>query len=166
MRSTSDGAYVTVTDANWTEQEAGIHCYLCTPRLSAHGGLLLIARLSASSLYLEKDQRFRGQSSLILTDHVTRLDAIPEKIYTAYLQDLRRGVGAISKTVHPDHMNIALLGNSCPHLHWTIVPRYRRDPRWGRPVWDDATLQQMRDRPVTLPAVEYSDLVENIRKHL
>jgi|ERR1700677_3448850 diadenosine tetraphosphate (Ap4A) HIT family hydrolase len=150
----------------WTQQEAGIDCYLCPPRISAHTGLTPIAHLSVSSLYLEKDQRFFGLSCLILTDHVTRLDALPEKAYGAYAQDLRQSVAAIREAVHPDHMNIASLGNSCPHLHWFIVPRYRTDPRWGEPVWETSTLQEMRNSPVTLTAAECSDLIEGIRKHL
>ena len=27
------------------------------------------------------------------------------------------------------------LGNTVPHLHIAVIPRYRSDPRWGRPVW-------------------------------
>jgi ATP adenylyltransferase len=157
---------VTATDDKWTEQEAALDCYLCPPRLSAHDGVMSIADLSVSSLYLEKDQRFRGQCSLILIEHVTRLDALSEKAYTAYMEDLRLSARAIRKAAHPDHMNIALLGNSCPHLHWSIVPRYRTDPRWGRPVWEDSTLQVMRISPVTLTDVEYSDMIENVRKLL
>ena len=155
-----------MTADQWKEQESGNGCYLCQPRLSAHTGLLLIAHLSASALYLESNQRFRGLSSLILNEHVTRLDAIPEDEYTAYMQDLRRSVVALRETLNPDHMNIALLGNSCPHLHWSIVPRYRGDSHWGRPVWDAATLQEMRVNPVTLTGAEYTDMIKNIRKHL
>jgi diadenosine tetraphosphate (Ap4A) HIT family hydrolase len=145
---------------------AGIDCYLCPPRLSAHSGLTLVAHLSASSLYLDKDQRFRGQSSLILTDHATRLDALSAAAYIAFMEDLRLSTAAIRDATLPDHMNVALLGNSCPHLHWSIVPRYRTDPRWGRPIWEDSILQKMRDSPVKLTGAEYSDLIQRIREHL
>jgi len=82
------------------------------------------------------------------------------------MRDLRQSVAAIREVVHPDHMNIALLGNSCPHLHWSIVPRYRTDPHWGSPVWENSILQEMRDSPLTLTGLEYSDLIESIRKYL
>jgi diadenosine tetraphosphate (Ap4A) HIT family hydrolase len=157
---------VTATDDKWSEQEAGIDCYLCPAGLSAHTGLKLVAHLSVSSLYVTKDQRFLGLSSLILTDHKTRLDALSEAAYIAFMEDLRRSTAAIREATHPDHMNVALLGNSCPHLHWSIVPRYRTDARWGRPIWDDANLKEMRSNPVMLTAAEYSDLSENLRKHL
>jgi diadenosine tetraphosphate (Ap4A) HIT family hydrolase len=100
----------------WTEQEAGIDCYLCPPRLSAHTRLMLVAQMSASSLYLNNDQKFRGQSSLILTGHATRLEALSEATYIAYMEDLRLSTAAIREATNPDHMNVALLGNS-PHLH-------------------------------------------------
>jgi diadenosine tetraphosphate (Ap4A) HIT family hydrolase len=125
-----------------------------------------VAPLSASSLYLNNDQKFRGQSSLILTGHATRLEALSEATYIAYMEDLRLSTAAIPEATNPDHMNVALLGNSCPHLHWSIVLRYRTDPRWGRPVWEDLTMQEMRDSPVTLAGAEYNDLIESIRTHL
>lgn len=156
---------MTAAKDKWTEQEAGLDCYLCPPRLSAHPGIILVACLSASSLFLQRDQRFRGHCCLILAEHVTRLDALPEKTYFAFMQDLRRSVSAIREAANPDHMNIALLGNSCPHLHWSIVPRSRRDSRWGRPVWEDSILLEMKNNPAVLTDAEYGDLIGNIRKH-
>lgn len=45
-------------------------------------------------------------------------------------------------------MNVAVLGNTCPHLHWSIVPR------------------EMRERPVTLSDADRNGLVERIRRRL
>jgi ATP adenylyltransferase len=154
-----------VVDDEWKQQEAGINCYLCPPRLASHVSLKLIAHLSTSSLYLEKDQRFRGLCSLILTEHKTRLDALSAAAYIALVEELRISAAAIREATNPDHINVALLGNRCPHLHWSIVPRYRTDPRWGRPIWDDTTLQEMRNSPVRLSDAKYTELID-IRTHL
>jgi diadenosine tetraphosphate (Ap4A) HIT family hydrolase len=27
------------------------------------------------------------------------------------------------------------LGNTVPHLHWGLIPRYKNDRRWGHPIW-------------------------------
>lgn len=35
-----------------------------------------------------------------------------------------------------NHMNYELFGNTNPHLHWPIVPRYKTDSRWGQPIWE------------------------------
>jgi diadenosine tetraphosphate (Ap4A) HIT family hydrolase len=154
---------MTATEDAWKLQELGIACYLCPPQLSESLGTLLIAQLSVSGLYLVKDQRFRGLSTLILNDHVTQLDALTEDVYADYLRDLRVAVRAIRATVNPDHMNVELLGNSCPHLHWSIAPRYRSDPRWGRPIWDDSMRHEMRHNPVVLPENQYAEIRAGIR---
>jgi diadenosine tetraphosphate (Ap4A) HIT family hydrolase len=154
---------MTATEDPWRLQELGIGCYLCPPRRSENLGSSLIAQLSVSGLYLVKDQRFRGLSALILNEHATQLEALSAAVYEAYLRDLRVSVHAVRAAVSPDHMNIELLGNSCPHLHWSIAPRYRSDPRWGRPIWDDLMRHEMRQNPVVLPAEQYVQLIADIR---
>ena len=151
------------TGDTWGDQEAGTGCYLCAPRLTQHPGITLIARLAVSTLYLGKEQRFRGASILILEQHATRLDELEPSVYAAYMDDLRRSGRAIRGALQPDHMNFALLGNSCPHLHWAIVPRYRNDSRWGRPVWVDSVLQDMRNNRATLPEADFAQMIARIR---
>ena len=86
-----------------------------------------------------------------------------DDLHVAFMGDLRLSMSAIRKALLPDHMNVALLGNSCPHLHWSIVPRYRSDSRWGKPIWEDTTLQEMRHRPVTLTEAQYAETIARIR---
>jgi diadenosine tetraphosphate (Ap4A) HIT family hydrolase len=133
---------------DWTRQQLGTACYLCPPQLGAKQHMRKIASLSISDLYLLPDQRFPGHSALIFTDgHATRLDSLTDHQYARFTADLRLSIRSISNALHPDHMNIALLGNSCPHLHWGIAPRYRDDPCWGRPIWtssDDERAERTR----------------------
>lgn len=43
----------------------------------------------------------------------------------------------IEQVFAPCHMNYQLLGNSVPHLHVHLVPRYIDDPDPGRPLpWE------------------------------
>ena len=44
--------------------------------------------------------------------------------------------------------------------------RRRDDSRWGKPVWDDATLDSMRHSPFTLTHGEYEQLAQAIRDSL
>lgn len=54
----------------------------------------------------------------------------------------------------------AILGNVVRHLHWIIVPRYRRDPRWEAPIWT-TTIAEM---PVTpMAAAERAGLIQKLR---
>nr|CAP48472.1 putative integron gene cassette protein [uncultured bacterium] len=57
-------------------------------------------------------------------------------------------------------INVALMGNQIPHLHWQIVPRYKHDPRWSGPIWT-TTMEELHD--VRLPEVERQALVADLR---
>lgn len=120
----------------WNEWAAGIGCPHDAPLPPNNEYVDFVAKLSVSSLYLAKDQTYRGACSLIFDPrHASRLDQLSAVEFSAFSQDLFHAHAAIVQVTQPDHMNVALLGNTVPHLHWGIVPRYRSDPRWGLSIW-------------------------------
>jgi diadenosine tetraphosphate (Ap4A) HIT family hydrolase len=101
-----------------------------------------------SSLYLSKNQTYRGHCQLIFDRrHVTCVAELSVDEWRGMSGDLFKAQAAITRTVRPDHINIESLGNIVPHLHWHIVPRYRNDPRWGSPIWL-TSLADMIDTPL------------------
>jgi diadenosine tetraphosphate (Ap4A) HIT family hydrolase len=55
----------------------------------------------------------------------------------AYWFDVHTVARMIEQVFTPCHMNYQLLGNSVPHLHVHLVPRYTDDPAPGRPLpWE------------------------------
>ena len=49
---------------------------------------------------------------------------------------------ALRQLLHPDKINLASLGNTTPHLHWHVIPRFRGDPHFPNPIWG-AELRQL-----------------------
>ncbi len=41
----------------------------------------------------------------------------------------------VRKSLQPDKMNLASLGNLTPHVHWHVIPRWRDDRHFPGPVW-------------------------------
>jgi diadenosine tetraphosphate (Ap4A) HIT family hydrolase len=41
----------------------------------------------------------------------------------------------VRKSLEPDKMNLACLGNVTPHVHWHVIPRWRDDRFFPGPVW-------------------------------
>ncbi|MEP7359770.1 MAG: HIT family protein, partial [Anaerolineales bacterium] len=118
------------------------NCSLCPPRPASNAHTLEVAPLSISTLYLRRDQRFRGYCLLTIdARHATGLEELTAAEYNAFMSDLHQAVRAVRLAVTPDHMNYECLGNRSPHLHWHIIPRYRDDPRWGYPIWDGAPFE-------------------------
>ena len=93
-------------------------CPLCKPREGASAFLIEVASLSISTLYLDRNQTYRGQCVLVFDPHhVEGLEQLPEDEFNAFSQDLRVAARAITTVCEPHLMNYASLGNVIPHLH-------------------------------------------------
>lgn len=136
-----------------------------TPHPKDNDDLLWIAELPVSTLYLYRDQRFRGYCILSFAPwDATSLESLSDDEYHQFARDLRTASKAVRSACQPDHMNYELLGNSNPHLHWHIVPRYKTDPRWGQPIWEGWPRNEFKLNRYTLKENEYTDLIHTIRQ--
>jgi diadenosine tetraphosphate (Ap4A) HIT family hydrolase len=123
-------------NSRWERFARGAGCPLDTPRPNSNDHWDFVASLSVSSLYLSRNQTYRGHCQLIFDPrHVARVDQLSADEWRALSADLFMAQAAIMRTVRAHHLNVASLGNIVPHVHWHIVPRYRGDPRWGSPIW-------------------------------
>ncbi len=129
--------------------------------------VIFISELRISSLLLFRDQRFRGYCILSFDRwDATSLESLTDDEYSTYCSDLRTASKALRQALHPDHMNYELLGNTNPHLHWHIIPRYSSDPRWGRPIWEEYPRNEFTLNRSRLANVEYCALIEQIQAFL
>lgn len=145
----------------WESNRSPDDCPFCLPRKGISDFMVEVARLSVSTLYLEKIQTYRGHSVLLFdARHVTRIDELSAAEWTNMAADIGAAERALMTAFHPDHINIASLGQVVPHLHWHIVPRYVDDPRWGGPIWTTSPDEMQK---VYLEQSEYSQLAEAIR---
>ncbi len=150
--------------AQWQDLVRGIDCPYDAPRAESNDYWDLIAPLTVSSLYLTKNQTYRGQCLQILDcRHAVRPEHLSEQEWNAFCADLFKAERAVARVLKPDHMNLASLGNIIPHLHWHIVPRYESDPRWGAPIWP-TSLAEMPD--TRLGAHEHIELLAKLRHAL
>jgi diadenosine tetraphosphate (Ap4A) HIT family hydrolase len=51
------------------------------------------------------------------------------------LGEINRVGRAISRSLKPEKLNIAALGNVVPQLHVHVIGRFTDDPAWPRPIW-------------------------------
>ena len=120
----------------WEALVDGAGCPLDAPRPASNDYWDLVAPLSVSSLYLARNQTYRGQCQLVFDlRHAARPDQLTAAEWAAFCADLHKAQNAVVEVARPDHVNIESLGNVVPHLHWHIIPRYVGDSRWGMPIW-------------------------------
>jgi len=131
----------------WDQLRRGVECPFDSRRADASDEWDLVSRLSASSLYLTKNQTYRGHCVLVLDlRHAVRPDQLSTEEWATFCADLHKVETAVTRVVKPDHINVASLGNVVPHLHWHVIPRYTTDPRWGAPIWpEEARTELARD---------------------
>lgn len=141
-----------------------VSCPLCLPRPDDCVHWLKVAKLSVSTLYLDRNQTYRGHCQLVYDGrHVEGLEQLDETEYQRLTKDLRDAALAIFATQRPDRMNYVSLGNVVAHVHWHIVPRYRSDPRWGAPIYT-TNLQDMKS--TRLEEAEYRRTADHIHAEL
>jgi diadenosine tetraphosphate (Ap4A) HIT family hydrolase len=148
----------------WQALANGANCPMDAPRPASNEYWDLVAALSVSSLYLAKNQTYRGHCSLIFDlRHAARPDQLTAAEWGAFCADLYRAQNAVVAVTRPHHINVESLGNVVPHLHWHIIPRYVGDPRWGMPIWT-TPLSAMPD--TRLDAADVEDLLRQLRTAL
>ncbi|HSD50021.1 MAG TPA: HIT family protein [Candidatus Methylomirabilis sp.] len=119
-----------------------------------------IADLAVSTAFLYRDQAFRGRCLVTLREHHTELFQLTPAIRTALMEDVTRIAEALFRALRPIKINYDLLGNLVPHIHWHLIPRFREDGVYPKPIWA-AQLP-----PRTLAVAEQDTLIAKIRHSL
>lgn len=84
--------------------------------------------------YLRRPSIQRGLSVVVWRGrHVAEPTELTDDEATAYWRELLTVGRAIEQVLRPVKLNYDTLGNSLPHLHTHVVPRYADDPRPGWP---------------------------------
>ena len=87
-----------------------------------------------SDAYLRRTEIQRGLSVVIWRGrHVAEPTELNEAEAAQYWREVLIAGRAIETVMEPVKLNYDLLGNSLPHLHTHIVPRYADDPKPGWP---------------------------------
>jgi diadenosine tetraphosphate (Ap4A) HIT family hydrolase len=84
--------------------------------------------------YLQRADIQRGYTVVIWRGrHVVEPTELTQDEAARYWLEVVRVGWALEKHLEPVKMNYDLLGNSLPHLHTHVLPRYADDPRPGWP---------------------------------
>jgi diadenosine tetraphosphate (Ap4A) HIT family hydrolase len=108
-------------------------CQYCQKDARLSGIMIEICALQVSTLYLFREQTYRGRCIVALNNHDTELFRLEEETLRRFAQDVSRAAGAIQKAFKPDKVNYAVYGDMVPHLHYHIVPKHRDGDCWGKP---------------------------------
>ena len=111
-----------------------------------------------SDAYLQKAGVQRGYTIVIWRGrHVAEPTELDPEEGAAYWRELLRVGRALEERFEPVKLNYELLGNSLPHLHTHVMPRYEDDPKPGWPF------PHPEEEPAPHPGAELRSDVEALR---
>ena len=131
-------------------------CLMCTKW--ADEPELRIAELECSYVLLNRDQLFPGYAFVVTREHVTELFHLDRERRIMVMEEVTAVASALNTLFQPDKINYELLGNMVPHMHWHLVPRFRTDQVWPRPIW------AVPHEEAILSPAGYTERIEQIRK--
>ena len=102
------------------------------PEETAHGARFFAGEVADA--YLQRAKIQRGYSVVVWRGrHVAEpTELAPEEAAKYWLEVLEAG-RRIERGLEPVKLNYDVLGNSLPHLHTHVIPRYADDPKPGWP---------------------------------
>jgi diadenosine tetraphosphate (Ap4A) HIT family hydrolase len=126
---------------NWADMVRGVGCEMCAqgrPESDAYGVRIQEGRYSDA--YLQRADVQRGYTVVIWRGrHVNEPTELSEAEAAGYWAEVLTVARALIGLHQPLKMNYETLGNSLPHLHTHLIPRFPDDPRPGQPFPLSAT---------------------------
>jgi diadenosine tetraphosphate (Ap4A) HIT family hydrolase len=123
--------------SDWGERVRGKDCPMCGEGRpdDIRGTMRIFAGRVSDAYLVRNDVGQRGYSVVIWRGrHVSDPTELSKDEATAYFDEVLRVARAIERTYKPIKMNFEMLGNSLPHLHTHLVPRYLTDGEPGHPA--------------------------------
>jgi diadenosine tetraphosphate (Ap4A) HIT family hydrolase len=110
------------------------NCVLCKDELKPEEGQL-IWRGDDCRIILVNDPELPGFCRVIWNQHVAEMTDLTYGEREHLMTLVFAVEEAVRYVMHPDKMNVAALGNSVPHIHWHVIPRYKDDAFFPGSVW-------------------------------
>ena len=115
-------------------------CEVCGFRL-----WLPIAELNVSMLGLYSDRRFfPGRCLLALKEHAEHWEGLSHDLLHQFVDDSQIAIDAIRKATEVEHRESGDIGNTDPHVHFHLIPRYpESEPNPTKSPWNDPRKQEV-----------------------
>jgi diadenosine tetraphosphate (Ap4A) HIT family hydrolase len=120
---------------DWERRVQGERCPICAEgRPDEAGGRLRVYKGLVLDAYLNRDDAALGYVVAFWRGrHVAEATELTEDDAAQFWRELTQVLRGIQQVFNPAKLNVLMLGNSVPHLHAHIVPRYLDDPDPARP---------------------------------
>jgi diadenosine tetraphosphate (Ap4A) HIT family hydrolase len=143
------------------QEKSPVICELCiTP-----GGTVLWQDAQCR-VVLVNEAGYPGFCRVIWKTHVREMSDLDAAERTHCMQVVFAVERVLRKTLNPDKINLASLGNMVTHVHWHIIPRFADDPHFPQPIWAARQRTDPPARPELDPATLLTSLAAALKSEL
>jgi len=135
-------------------------CNYCSKNEALNNLMIEIGQLRVSTLYLFREQTYRGRCIVALNEHETEFFHLSQDKQDAYMRDVAQVAAAIEKAFQPDKINYGAFGDTMPHVHFHIVPKYKDGYTWGK------MFEMNPAANFLLTEEQYGAIIDQIKSHL
>jgi len=136
------------------------NCAYCREGESVDAFAIKVMELSASKVYLFREQSHAGRVIVASRRHVSELIDLDRRERQAFMDDIALVAASLRKLFRPQKINYGAYGDTGGHLHFHLVPKYADDAfEWG-------TTFAMDPKRKYLSEAEYADLAADIAAEL
>ena len=93
-----------------------------------------VAELETSFLIASEDGPMKGYCFLLYKRHAIELYELSAEEATAFMRDVQRAAKAVHEITGAVKLNYEIHGNTIPHLHLHLFPRYIGDQFENQPI--------------------------------
>lgn len=145
--------------AKWERLLKPENCPVCMSAPMPQG-MVDIAELPHSWLSAEPNECLKGACHLVYKRHRIELYELDDEECLGLMKDIQRSARALKSVTGAVKINYEIHGNSLPHLHVHLYPRYMDDPFPGKPI-------DYNQKSRTIYAEgEFEEFVANMRREL
>ena len=134
-------------------------CMYCMEDERRDNLMIEIGKLSVSTVFLFKEQTYKGRCNVVYKDHVKELFQLDDQELVAYMKDVKKVAEAVDKAFQPNKINYGAYGDTLHHLHMHLVPKYEGKENWGSTF-------EMNPGKTYLTEEEYQETIEKIKENL
>ncbi len=144
----------------WEEYQKKENCPICDADSPPPEEEIIIAEFKHSWLLAYKEVCLKGTCCIALRSHAVEIYEIPDEILSEFMKEVKIVSKALKEVTNAKKINYEIHGNTIPHLHMHLFPRYMDDPFPGGPI------DYNKVEPAVYKGNEFEEFVEELRKKI
>ena len=132
------------------------NCLYCQRNQLQKDLMIEICDLSVSTVFLFKEQTYRGRCVVAYKDHNVELFELNDADLLAFMNDVNKVAKAMKVAFDPEKINYGAYSDKLKHLHIHLVPKYVDGPDFGGTF-------TMNPQKVYLSDSEYAEMIEKLK---